>query len=136
MGLNVTYTRKQYFPKYTAKQLALQPKIEIKNPMHDFGPQTSGDYLYCNFEFKNSGKKELEIKQVSPDCPCFRLKFPKMKIAPGETVIVQGIFDTVTKNGAKTIGCEIVSNDPSNPSKWVYVKAQFQEKFKSCPTCH
>ncbi len=136
MGLNVTYTRKQFFPKYSAKQLAQQPKLEIKNPMHDFGQQISGDYLYCNYEFKNTGKKELEIKQISPDCPCFRLKFPKMKIAPGETVIVQGIFDTVTKNGAKTIGCEIISNDPSNPSKWVYVKAQFQEKFKNCPTCH
>jgi len=136
MGLNITYSRKQYFPKYNAKQLAQQPKISIKNPMHDFGPQTSGDYLYCNYEFTNTGKKELEIKQISPDCPCFRLKFPKMKIAPGETIVVQGIFDTVTKNGSKTIGCEIISNDPVNPSKWVYVKAQFQEKFKNCPTCH
>ncbi len=136
MGLNITYSRKQYFPKYTAKQLAQQPKLSIKNPMHDFGSQISGDYLYCDYEFTNTGKKELEIKQVSADCPCFRLKFPKMKIAPGETIVVQGIFDTVTKNGAKTIGCEIVSNDPSSPSKWVYVKAQFQQKFKSCPTCH
>lgn len=136
MGLNITYSRKQYFPKYNAKQLALQPKISIKNPMHDFGNQISGDYLFCDFEFTNTGKKELEIKQVSPDCPCLRLKFPKMKIAPGETIKVQGIFDTVTKNGSKTIGCEIISNDPVNPSKYIYVKAQFQEKFKNCPTCH
>ena len=136
MGLNITYSRKQYFPKYSAKQLALQPKINIKNPMHDFGQQISGDYLYCNYEFTNSGKKELEIKQISADCPCFRLKFPKMKIAPGETITVQGIFDTVTKNGSKTIGCEIVTNDPTSPSKWVYVKAQFQDKFTNCPTCH
>ncbi len=136
MGLNITYSRKQYFPKYNAKQLALQPKINIKNAMHDFGQQTSGDYLYCNYEFTNTGKKELEIKQVSADCPCFRLKFPKMKIAPGEKITVQGIFDTVTKNGSKTIGCEIITNDPTSPSKWVYVKAQFQDKFTNCPTCH
>ena len=136
MGLNITYSRKQYFPKYNAKQLALQPKINIKNPMHDFGQQTSGDYLYCNYEFTNTGKKELEIKQVSADCACFRLKFPKMKIAPGEKITVQGIFDTVTKNGSKTIGCEIITNDPTSPSKWVYVKAQFQDKFTNCPTCH
>ena len=136
MGLNITYSRKQYFPKYNAKQLALQPKINIKNPMHDFGQQTSGDYLYCNYEFTNTGKKELEIKQVSADCACFRLKFPKMKIAPGEKITVQGIFDTVTKNGSKTIGCEIITNDPMSPSKWVYVKAQFQDKFTNCPTCH
>jgi hypothetical protein len=136
MGLSITYKRSQYFPKYSAKELAKQPKIEIAKPMHDFGPQTSGDYLFCNFDIKNTGKKELVIKQIMADCPCFRFKQHKNTIAPGETLTLEAIFDTVTKNGAKTIGCEIVTNDPINPSKYIYVKAQFQEKFSlKCPTC-
>jgi len=136
MGLSITYKRSQYFPKYSAKELAKQPKIEIPKPMHDFGPQTSGDYLYCNFDIKNTGKKELVIKQIMPDCPCLRFKQHKNTIAPGETLTLEAIFDTVTKNGAKTIGCEIVTNDPTAPSKYIYVKAQFQEKFSlKCPTC-
>ena len=87
------------------------------------------DFLFCNFDIKNNGKKDLVIKQIMPDCPCLRFKDHKKTIAPGETLTLEAIFDTVTKNGAKTIGCEIVTNDPINPSKYIYVKAQFQEKF-------
>lgn len=136
MGLNITFKRRQYFPKYSAKELAKQPKIEIAKPMHDFGPQISGGFLFCNFEIKNTGKKDLVIKQIMPDCPCLSFKAHKNVIAPGETLTLEAIFDTVTKNGAKTIGCEIVTNDPIQTSKYIYVKAQFQEKFSlKCPTC-
>jgi hypothetical protein len=45
-------------------------------------------------------------------------------------------FDTVTKTGAKSIGIRMVTNDPSNPERYIWVKAQFPEKYEyKCPTC-
>ena len=43
---------------------------------------------------------------------------------------------TVTKTGAKSMGVRIVSNDPTNPDRYIWVKAQFPEKYEyKCPTC-
>lgn len=137
MGMSITYRRRQYFPKFSAKELAKQPHLEIPSPTYDFGNQLSGDFLKGNFVLKNTGKSDLIFKQITPDCPCIKVTYPKTKLAPGESMVLDFIYDTVTKNGAKAVGIQIVNNDPTQPERYILVKAQFQEKFKySCPTCN
>ena len=133
----VSYQRKQYFPKfYSAKQLKKQPRLEIENPVYDFGKLRAGDLEVCEFKFKNTGKKPLEIKQISPDCPCISVTPSKKIIQPGETITAKAIFDTVTKNGKKTLGVRIVANDPTEPERYIWIKAEFDNNYKiDCPTC-
>jgi hypothetical protein len=132
----VSYQRKQFFPKYSARQLKKQPKLFIENPTYDFGKLRAGDIETCEFKFTNTGKKPLEIKQISPDCPCTSVSTTKKIIQPGETIIAKALFDTVTKNGKKSMGVRIVSNDPTEPERYIWLKADFDNNYKiECPTC-
>lgn len=136
-SLQVSYVRSQYFPELSKKQLKRAPKMLVEPLSYDFGPQTgSGGFLNGSFILKNSGKEPLEIKQINPDCPCIAVNdFPRT-IAAGKEVEMKFVFDTVTKTGAKGIGIRMVTNDPREPERYIWVKAQFPAKYEyKCPTC-
>jgi len=135
--VQVSYTRSQYFPELTKRQLRRSPKLKVEPALYDFGKQErSGGFLFGEFTFINTGKETLEIKQLNTDCPCITFEdFPKT-IEGGKKMKVKFKFDTVTKTGAKSMGVRIVSNDPTNPDRYIWVKAQFPEKYEyKCPTC-
>ena len=44
-AMYVNYNRKQFFPKFNAKQLAKQPKLLTDKPEINFGKQVAGDIL-------------------------------------------------------------------------------------------
>ena len=135
--MQVNYVRSQYFPELTKKQLKKAPKMLVEPPIYDFGKQErSGGFIFGKFTLKNTGKKPLEIKQINPDCPCIAIEEFDKILAPGKSVEMKFKFDTVTKTGAKSIGIRMVTNDPSNPERYIWVKAQFPEKYEyKCPTC-
>jgi hypothetical protein len=136
-AFQVNYTRVQYFPELTKNQLKKAPKMEVAQPVYDFGKQEhSGGFLEGSFTLKNTGKQPLSIKQINPDCPCISLINPPETIAPGKSALMKFRFDTVTKTGAKSIGIRMVSNDPTEPERYFWVKAEFPEKYQyKCPTC-
>lgn len=136
-AIQVSYSRVQYFPELTKKQLKKAPKLKANSMVYDFGKQAeSGGFLNGNFSIQNTGKELLEIKQINPDCPCISMIDPPKQIEPGKTAELKFRFDTVTKTGSKTIGIRVISNDPTNPESYFWVKAQFPEKYEyKCPTC-
>lgn len=136
LGINVSYNRKQYFPTLNSKQLKKAAKLVVTPTALNFGEVPSGGYLNGYFDFKNDGKSPLIIHQIVPDCPCITLTVPKTTLAPGEIMRVKVLFDTVTKNGKKGIGIWIVSNDPTQPERNIWVQATFPEiKKRQCADC-
>lgn len=135
--MQVNYVRSQYFPELTKKQLKRAPKMVTEPGVYDFGKQErSGGFIFGEFTIKNSGKKPLEIKQINPDCPCITIEDFPQTIAPGKNVTMKFKFDTVTKTGAKSIGVRMVTNDPVEPERYIWIKAQFPDKYEyKCPTC-
>lgn len=136
IGLFVAYTRKQYFPKLTAKQLKSAPKIEFDRKLHDFGEAETGAIMDTEFEITNSGKQNLIIHEIYPECTCLRVSYPKNELKPGESMKLKVSFDTVAKKGLNTQSIWVVSNDPSLPEFFVYIRAKLPEKIYHCPTCH
>jgi hypothetical protein len=132
----VTFTRKQFFPKYSASQLAKQPKLTLDKKEHNFGMiSESGDLVTTEFKFTNSGKQVLKIYNMDPSCGCVSVKAPKKELQPGETMVIKVIFDTVTKKGYANYGIGIICNDPTNPEFEIPIKAQFPAKDRNCLTC-
>lgn len=133
----INYNRVQYFPTLTKRQLKRAPKLEVKPGAYDFGVQErSGGFLNGSFKLTNTGKLPLEIKQINPDCPCITITDMPVIIPAGKTIEMPFRFDTVTKTGAKSIGIRLVTNDPREPERYIWVKAQFPEKYEyKCPTC-
>jgi hypothetical protein len=120
----------------SAKKLKKAAKLVVTPTSLNFGEVPSGGYLNGYFDFKNDGKSPLTIHQIFPDCPFITLTVPKTTLAPGETMRVKVLFDTVTKNGKKGLGIWIVSNDPTQPERNIWVQATFPEiKKRQCADC-
>lgn len=135
LGLYVAYTRKQYFPKLSSKQLAKSPKIKFDKEFHDFGNRATGDVMSTEFKVSNSGKSDLILHEIYPECSCLKLDYDKKILKPGETMIIKVRFDTVDKTGTSNQGIWIVSNDPTRDEMHIYVRAIMPSRNLSCPTC-
>jgi hypothetical protein len=118
-----------------AKQLAKQPKLEIDVKEINWGKKVAGDLLYTDIHFKNIGKTELKIHDITQDCGCITLKFDKKTLAPGEAMPIRVFFDTVLKKGNANYNIWVVCNDPTAPERNVPIKAVFDAKVIECQTC-
>ncbi len=132
----VTFSRKQFFPKYSASQLAKQPKLVLDKKEHNFGMiSEAGDVITTEIKFTNTGKQLLKIYNMDPSCGCISVKAPKKELQPGESMMVKVIFDTVTKKGYSNYSIGIICNDPTNPEFEIPIKAHFPAKDRHCLTC-
>lgn len=144
-AMYINFSRKQYFPKFSAKQLTKKAKITTDKPVINFGKQVAGDILINEVKITNTGASDLIIHELSSDCGCISLKydvkkyptFPnaKMIIAPGQSQTVKIFFETVLKKGNANYGIWIVCNDPTNPELTIPLKAVFDTKVIECQTC-
>ncbi|MEY3860493.1 MAG: hypothetical protein RIS50_774 [Bacteroidota bacterium] len=144
-AMYVNYNRKQFFPKFNAKQLAKQPKLLTDKPEINFGKQVAGDILTGEITLKNTGQSTLVIHELAADCGCISLKFPsnksnqypraKLTIPAGESATVKIFFETVLKKGNANYGIWIVSNDPTQPERNIPLRAVFDAKVIECQTC-
>ena len=135
LGIYLNYYRKEYFPKMNAKQLLKQAKLLVNKLGQDFGKLEAGDILTTEFVFTNSGKSELLIHDISPDCGCITLKYPKKNLKPGESMTIKVLFNTVLKKGNANHAIWVVSNDPVTPERSLPIRAQFDKKVIECKTC-
>jgi hypothetical protein len=144
-AMYVNYNRKQFFPKFNAKQLAKQPKLLTDKPEINFGKQVAGDILTGEITLKNTGQSTFVIHELAADCGCISLKFPnnksnqypraKLTIPAGESATVKIFFETVLKKGNANYGIWIVSNDPTQPERNIPLRAVFDAKVIECQTC-
>lgn len=137
IGASVSFNKKQYFPRYNARQLAKQPKAAFDKSVHDFDSAASGSILISKFTLSNKGKKDLVIHEVLPDCSCLKVDYHKNIIPPGESIEMTLTWDTVLKNGRKYQNVYFIVNDPVNPEVKITVTAALPEKKNggclSCP---
>ncbi len=134
-GMYISYTRKQFFPKMTEKQLAKQPRLTVDKKLINFGQRASGDVMRSSFTFKNTGKKELKIHEIYPECSCIQVHYDRKTLAAGDSMVVNFIYDTVTKNGSAKQSIWVVTNDPIEPERFLGVVAELPPLKRECPTC-
>jgi hypothetical protein len=135
-GFYVAYERKQFFPKMTAKELAKAAKLTTDKTVIDLGSAESGEIFNTQFTFTNAGKSELKLHEITPQCPCVKVDYPKNTLKPGESMVVKMRFDTGIKHGKSTQTISIISNDPAQPERNIYLVAHLPERDKpKCATC-
>jgi hypothetical protein len=70
------------------------PEITFKSLVHDYGNIYKNDSGVCNFEFKNTGKADLQLTNVSSSCGCTVPEWPKEPVAPGQSAIIKVSYNT------------------------------------------
>ena len=90
------------FPIMTFEQMKL-----------DLGDVKRGEVKEFEFPFVNTGTAPLKIDLVS-SCDCTTTKYPKGELAPGESGIIEVIFDSTEKEESEEIDIDIflTQSDP------------------------
>jgi hypothetical protein len=70
------------------------PIIKFTKMVHDYGNIYKGDDGTCTFEFKNVGKADLQLTNVSSSCGCTVPEWPKEPIPPGKTSSIKVSYNT------------------------------------------
>lgn len=90
------------------------PKVQVENPIYEFGKIKQGDKIQHEFTFKNVGKSPLIITDASATCGCTIPEYPTEPIKPGESGKIKVIFNSTGKMGLQDKIVTITSN--ANPA--------------------
>lgn len=108
-------TLEDYFPKMTAVELASAPELTFDSYALDFGNITGGTPTEKEILFTNTGKKELLLKSIQPNCSCVTASASKLSLKPGESSTVKISFDPQDRSGTQNKAISFYSNDPRRP---------------------
>jgi hypothetical protein len=98
------------------------PRLEIKEAVFDFGERDQGTKVFHPFSFKNTGSKNLEIKEVRSTCGCTVGDVNKRILKPGDTASVLITFNTEGYRGKVKKKIKIFTNQKEDPEKTIEIK--------------
>jgi hypothetical protein len=90
------------------------PKLTFEKMEHDFGKIIQGEMVKYSFRFTNTGYADLLISKVSTSCGCTVGNFPKNPIPPGESGLIEVIFDSRGRKGFQNKTITVLSNTSPN----------------------
>lgn len=116
-------TVEEYFLPVTSEDVDKIPVMSMEVASVDFGSFNMGATVEKTIKLRNTGKKELQIRFVQPNCGCITIKTDKDKAKPGEEVKVTMSWRSEGKHGAQNKAITIYSTDPVNPVQRVALTA-------------
>ena len=114
-SFSVYATLEDYFPKLTAEELSKAPQLRINNYEIDLGRIRPRTATVREVPFSNTGKKELTIRALQPNCTCVTASASKTSLKPGDNSTIKIAFDPQDRTGTQQKAVTIYSNDPANP---------------------
>jgi hypothetical protein len=120
-SVGVSATIEEDFSQLTPAQLASAPVAQFNTLDFDFGDMKQGDKKDYTFNLTNSGKSDLQIRNVRSSCGCTAVAPSKKVVAPGETVPIKVTFDSRGKRGRQSKSITVITNDPKNPTSTLRV---------------
>ena len=124
--IRILVSLEEYFPPMTAERFAQTPRLKIESPEHDFGSLKQGESVSTTFVISNVGKEALLIRDTRATCGCAVSKPEKSALKPGESSTIDVRFNSAGKSGDQNQVVFVYSNDPSNPTQEIRIKAKVE----------
>jgi len=102
----------EYFPPYSDEEYALQPNIELDELAYDFGDIHAGDTVQHVFTITNTGKQNLNLRTIIPNCECVTARAAQNDILPGQQTSLTVTYFSTSRRGTQHKNITIYSNDP------------------------
>lgn len=115
-SIAVSTTLEEDFSKLTPADLATAPAVKYDAESFDFGDIKPGSKVEHTFNLKNTGKKDLIIRDVKTSCGCTAVSPSKKIISAGESVPLKVAFDSTGKSARQNKTITVITNDPKNPT--------------------
>lgn len=109
------------------------PKVEIADPVYNFGTALSGPPIKHVFTVRNAGKAPLKIVKVVTSCGCTAAKPSKEVLAPGEIATIATTVDTRLEHGHSLSVVTLATNDPSKPEIELKIEGDIKPQVSAQP---
>jgi hypothetical protein len=86
-----------------------------------------GETVSFDFKFRNTGKTDLVITEVSSSCGCTVPSYPKTAIRPGQEGSIKVAFNSRGKKGYQTKSVVVLANTQPNATQ-LRIKAQIAKQ--------
>ena len=113
----------EYFPPMSAKERADGPKPSLSVQTHDFGRITAGDKKSLIVTLSNTGKEDLLIRKIQPNCSCITAESKKTKVAPGKSTEIEIVYDSSQGRGTERKAVVVYTNSPVAPTSRLTLSA-------------
>lgn len=120
--ITVSSTIEEDFSKLTPAQIENAPKIKFENTNFNFGTISQGKKVEFEYQFKNDGKTDLQIRKVITSCGCTTTSQKETTIKPGASSTIKVSFDSSGKKGPQNKAVTVISNDPRSSSITLWIK--------------
>jgi len=110
-----------------------QPRVQVVNPLYDFGSALEGKMVEHVFKIKNTGKGELQIRGVKTSCGCTAAAPSKNHLAPGEEADISVGFDTHFQKGHQIRTITAYTNDPVTPQAVMTMQGEVKQQVAAVP---
>ncbi len=122
----LSQTEKPESAKQTKGEIG--PRIFFEKTIHDFGTVGPGSKNTCEFAFSNTGNDTLIIKDIKSTCSCTTDELKKRDYAPGESGTIKVTYNAGKMPGQSVKHLSVLSNDKTNPSVELTLKANIVPK--------
>ncbi len=109
-----------------APVLDAKPAVVVDAATHDFGGATEGDYLEHTFVISNTGRADLVLAKVQPNCPCLTANLSRTSVPPGGKADLKVRFDTIDRTGDQDRKVTLTFADATIQPMDLRVKARVQ----------
>jgi hypothetical protein len=82
----------------------------LDSTQRDLGTAKEGAKLEIKYRFKNTGKHNLILSDVSPSCGCTTPDWPRQPIAPGQEEVIKAVFDSKDRIGPNHKQIHVMAN--------------------------
>lgn len=123
-AFTVYATIEEFFLPVAEEEKGKIPVMVIGEEAVDFGAISIGSTEKKEINIRNSGRKELSIRYVQPNCPCVLTNISTDKIKPGETATLSIAWKGDGRRGTQNKAVTIYSTDPVNPVQRISLSGQ------------
>jgi len=109
------------------------PRIQFASTTFMFGRVPSGERIFHDFVFTNTGQSVLEIRDVRPTCGCTIARASERAIQPGKTGIIPVQLDTSEFVGTIYKTVIVLCNDPATNSVTLMLTGTGWKPFEITP---
>ena len=111
-----------------------QPKIELLDPVYEFGTVLQGAPVTHAFKIKNSGTGDLVINRVQTSCGCTAAEPSSKRLKRDDVAEIQVTFDTRHQKGHRARTITVFTNDPQIPNATMTLQGDIKVEVEATPS--
>lgn len=117
-----------------ALQVRAVPRIEVAQPVWDFGAVTNLAQVAHTFEVRNTGDSDLVIEEIKSGCDsCLHARADKRRISPGQSASVYCQLDLRSIDGSVKRIVTVRSSDPKSRVVSLELRGESWPAFRVYP---